>query len=88
MMVLKCPSLNSTRRALPSFAWKSFFYPNQQQKKKFSSRKLMQRRKNGRKHYPKGFQNLLYIDFNINLVFEMTPNQQGRNHKRQSFYII
>jgi hypothetical protein len=63
--------------------------PKQQQKKiKFSSRKLMQRRKNGCKHYQRGFQYLLYIDFNINLVFGMTPNQQGRNHKRQSVYII
>ncbi len=52
--------------------------------KKISSRKLMQRRKNGCKHYQRGFQYLLYIDFNINLVFEMTSNERGRNR----LYII
>ncbi len=54
------------------------------EKNKISSRKLMQRQKNGCKHYQRGFQYLLYIDFNINLVFQMTSNEQGRNR----LYII
>lgn len=56
------------------------------EKNKFSSHKLMQRRwKNGCKHYQRGFQYLLYIYFNINLGFEMAPNQQGT---KSLYYLV